>query len=59
MESALYDYSYENYTDTDPPVAPCDRESENYVGSQLSIIYYFMFLFSLFGNVLVLVIIHR
>ncbi|XP_044196402.1 C-C chemokine receptor type 1-like, partial [Thunnus albacares] len=37
----------------------CNRDSDNLLGAQLSTIYYFMFLFSLFGNGLVLVIIHR
>ena len=55
--SLLYDYIYE--VDDEPLVAPCSRDDENLLGAQLSTIYYFMFLFSLFGNGLVLVIIHR
>ncbi|XP_070709202.1 C-C chemokine receptor type 3-like [Pempheris klunzingeri] len=40
------------------PVTPCDLETYN-LGAQLSPLFYFMFLFSVFGNGLVLVIIHR
>ncbi|XP_051910150.1 C-C chemokine receptor type 3-like isoform X2 [Hippocampus zosterae] len=60
MEATTYDYDYDNYSD-DPArlVAPCDGDVDNYVGAQLSILYYFMFLFSLFGNGLVLTIIYR
>ncbi|XP_053198340.1 C-C chemokine receptor type 3-like [Scomber japonicus] len=43
----------------DDPVEPCDSDGANYLGAQISFIYYFMFLFSLVGNGLVLVIIHR
>ncbi len=57
MEATTYDYDYtdEPYT----PVEPCDRDSDNNLGAHLSILFYFMFLFSLCGNGLVLVIIHR
>lgn len=58
MESTTFDYDdygYENST----PVSPCDRESDNLLGAHLSIVFYFMFFFSLFGNGLVLVIIYR
>ncbi|XP_040921205.1 C-C chemokine receptor type 3-like [Toxotes jaculatrix] len=57
MESttSYYDYSEDPHT----PIPPCQRDSDNNLGAQLSILYYFMFLFSLFGNGLVLVIIHR
>ncbi|XP_044195862.1 C-C chemokine receptor type 3-like [Thunnus albacares] len=59
MESTTYDYNY-TYDDNDvKPFGPCNRDSDNLLGAQLSTIYYFMFLFSLFGNGLVLVIIHR
>lgn len=46
------DYSYETS-------GPCRQDSANYLGAQLATLFYFMFLFSLFGNGLVLVIIHR
>ncbi|XP_077410790.1 C-C chemokine receptor type 1-like [Vanacampus margaritifer] len=60
METTTYDYDYDNYSD-DPAtfVAPCNRDVDNYVGARLSILYYFMFLFNLFGNGLVLTIIYR
>ncbi|MEQ2213945.1 hypothetical protein XENOCAPTIV_024257 [Xenoophorus captivus] len=40
-------------------VSPCSRDGDNKLGAQLSTLYYFMFVFSLFGNGLVLYIIHR
>ncbi|KAM4718271.1 C-C chemokine receptor type 3-like [Anableps anableps] len=52
-----YDYDYGNLTFK--PVSPCSRDDDNYLGAQLSILYYFMFVFSLFGNGLVLIIIYR
>ncbi|XP_019956963.2 C-C chemokine receptor type 3-like [Paralichthys olivaceus] len=58
MEPA-FDYNYSIYNDSDDDFAPCDRNKDNIFGAQLSILYYFMFLFSLCGNGLVLVIIHR
>ncbi|KAI3354733.1 hypothetical protein L3Q82_004566 [Scortum barcoo] len=56
-----YIYDEYNYNDSDlyTPAPICDRKGDNYLGAQLSFLYYFMFLFSLFGNGLVLVIIHR
>ena len=57
MESTASDYNYDY--DGEKPVEPCSSDGENLLGAQLSTIYYFMFLFSLFGNGLVLVIIHR
>uniref|UniRef100_A0A8C3AJ11 Chemokine (C-C motif) receptor 12b, tandem duplicate 2 n=1 Tax=Cyclopterus lumpus TaxID=8103 RepID=A0A8C3AJ11_CYCLU len=57
MELSTSDYDYSNYSDE--PVPPCSLEAVNYLGAQLSILFYFMFLFSIFGNGLVLVIIHR
>ncbi|XP_041817607.1 C-C chemokine receptor type 3-like [Chelmon rostratus] len=58
METTTYDYS--DYSDEPyTPVTPCNRDSDNNLGAHLSILFYFMFLFSLFGNGLVLVIIHR
>ncbi|XP_061569493.1 C-C chemokine receptor type 1-like [Cololabis saira] len=59
METPLY-YDYDNETDypfTDVP--PCIVEAGNHLGAQLSILYYFMFIFSLLGNGLVLMIINR
>ncbi|TNN43027.1 putative C-C chemokine receptor type 3 [Liparis tanakae] len=60
MELSTYDYDYSNYSD-DPmsPAPPCSLEGVNYLGARLSILFYFMFLFSVFGNGLVLVIIYR
>ncbi|XP_032359876.1 C-C chemokine receptor type 3 [Etheostoma spectabile] len=53
-------YDYYNYSDDPyPPISSCGMENVNYLGAHLSILFYFMFLFSLFGNGLVLVIIHR
>ncbi|XP_044196279.1 C-C chemokine receptor type 1-like [Thunnus albacares] len=49
------EYEYDN----EPLAGLCSSDGENLLGAQLSTIYYFMFLFSLFGNGLVLVIIHR
>ncbi|XP_047468099.1 C-C chemokine receptor type 1-like [Mugil cephalus] len=48
---------YPDYNET--PAVICNRDADNFFGAQLSVIYYFMFVFSLFGNGLVLVIIHR
>ncbi|XP_016531160.1 C-C chemokine receptor type 1-like isoform X1 [Poecilia formosa] len=42
-----------------PGVEPCSRDDDNKLGAYLSYIYYFMFVFSVFTNLLVLVIIHR
>ncbi|XP_053198184.1 C-C chemokine receptor type 1-like [Scomber japonicus] len=58
METTTLDYYYGNYS-YEELVEPCDSEAVNYLGGQISFIYYFMFLFSLVGNGLVLVIIHR
>nr|XP_046227045.1 C-C chemokine receptor type 3-like [Scatophagus argus]XP_046227046.1 C-C chemokine receptor type 3-like [Scatophagus argus] len=57
METTTYDYG--NYSDDDPLVTICERDSDNKLGAHLSILFYFMFLFSLIGNGLVLVIIYR
>lgn len=54
MESTTPDYDY-NFT----MVMPCDPTNDNYFGSQLSVLFYFMFLFSVVGNGLVLLIIYR
>ncbi|XP_014830013.1 PREDICTED: C-C chemokine receptor type 3-like isoform X5 [Poecilia mexicana] len=42
-----------------PAVEPCSRDDDNKLGAYLSYIYYFMFVFSVITNLLVLVIIHR
>ncbi|XP_023121221.1 C-C chemokine receptor type 3-like [Amphiprion ocellaris] len=50
----------EIYADDDNDTSGlCLRDDDNYVGAQLAMLYYFMFVFSLLGNGLVLVIIHR
>ncbi|XP_022068405.1 C-C chemokine receptor type 3-like [Acanthochromis polyacanthus] len=54
MKMEAYDYD-NNYTGT----GLCNRDDDNYVGAQLATLYYFMFVFSILGNGLVLVIIHR
>uniref|UniRef100_A0A3P8SXS6 G-protein coupled receptors family 1 profile domain-containing protein n=1 Tax=Amphiprion percula TaxID=161767 RepID=A0A3P8SXS6_AMPPE len=60
METTTFDYDYSNYSDDGVgPVQPCSRDGDNNLGSQLSVLYYFMFVFSLLGNGLLLVIIHR
>ncbi|XP_029385411.1 C-C chemokine receptor type 3-like [Echeneis naucrates] len=58
MENTTFDYDY-NYSDDPHPVKLCRRDGDNTLGAHLSTIFYFMFLFSVFGNVMVLVIIHR
>ncbi|XP_029955368.1 C-C chemokine receptor type 3-like [Salarias fasciatus] len=58
MENEDYVYDYTNYSNT-APKGPCDREQDNRLGAQLSVLYYFMFVFSFLGNGLVLGIIHR
>ncbi|KAM4534178.1 C-C chemokine receptor type 3-like [Odontesthes bonariensis] len=50
---------YDFGDETDEPVAPCSRDGDNNLGARLSIVYYFMFVFSLFGNGLVIIIIQR
>lgn len=55
METTTWEYGDYNFTE----VPPCDTSSDNLLGSHLSVLFYFMFLFSLCGNGLVLVIIHR
>ncbi|XP_037612841.1 C-C chemokine receptor type 3-like [Sebastes umbrosus] len=57
METTTYDYEYSS--DSFTAAEPCEVERVNYLGAQLSTLYYFMFLFSLFSNGLVLIIIHR
>nr|QZC92275.1 chemokine (C-C motif) receptor 12b [Sebastes schlegelii] len=58
METTTYDYS-DYSADPFTPAESCKVERINYLGAQLSTLYYFMFLFSLFSNGLVLIIIHR
>ncbi|KAF3836185.1 hypothetical protein F7725_028743 [Dissostichus mawsoni] len=53
METTTYYYEYDTLPNSDP-MSLIDS-----LGSHLSILYYFMFLFSLFGNGLVLVIIYQ
>ncbi|XP_022068407.1 C-C chemokine receptor type 3-like [Acanthochromis polyacanthus] len=57
METTTFDYDYDN--SSAEPVTPCSRDGDNNLGAQLSVLYYFMFVFSLLGNGLLLVIIHR
>ncbi|XP_053198185.1 C-C chemokine receptor type 1-like [Scomber japonicus] len=58
MESTTLD-DYDGNDSYEETLVPCDSDGANYLGAQISFIYYFMFLFSLVGNGLVLVIIHR
>ncbi|XP_062297120.1 C-C chemokine receptor type 3-like [Scomber scombrus] len=59
MAKVTTDYNHDNYNESDEKlIEPCDSDSINYLGAQISYIYYFMFLISLVGNGLVLVIIH-
>ncbi|KAG8009311.1 C-C chemokine receptor type 1 [Nibea albiflora] len=58
METTSTEYDYNTYTG-EPPVSPCSFEDSNILGAHLSVLFYFMFLFSVCFNVLVLVIIHR
>lgn len=57
MQTTTLDYG-EIYKD-DPTYEICNRDEDNMLGAYMSILYYFIFFFSVFGNVLVLVIIHR
>ncbi|TNM96145.1 hypothetical protein fugu_015806, partial [Takifugu bimaculatus] len=60
MENATFTYDYYDYNDTNStPVSPCSRQDDNLLGARLSILFYFMFLFSFGGNWLVLVVLHR
>ncbi|KAM4718267.1 C-C chemokine receptor type 3-like [Anableps anableps] len=49
---------YDNGTSTEG-IKPCSRDGDNSLGANLSYLYYFMFLFSVVTNMMVLVIIHR
>ncbi|KAK2858583.1 hypothetical protein Q5P01_003203 [Channa striata] len=57
METTTFYYDYSEISFQ--PVYPCSREDDNYLGAQLSFLYYFMFVFSVIGNGLVLFIIYR
>ncbi|KAM6971538.1 C-C chemokine receptor type 3-like [Tautogolabrus adspersus] len=57
MASTTIDYANEYGEST--PVEPCDRTDDNIFGGYLSVLYYFIFFFSVSGNMLVLVIIYR
>ncbi|XP_068455444.1 C-C chemokine receptor type 1-like [Clinocottus analis] len=63
MKMALtttYDYDYINYSkDPKSPVSVYDFHGVNNLEAKLSTLFYFMFLFSVCGNALVLVIIYR
>ncbi|XP_019124177.2 C-C chemokine receptor type 3 [Larimichthys crocea] len=59
METTTSEYGDYGYNDTSTHAPTCDYEKSNNVGAHLSILFYFMFLFSVCFNVLVLVIIHR
>ncbi|XP_012715037.3 C-C chemokine receptor type 5 [Fundulus heteroclitus] len=50
---------YSSKNTTDKEVGPCNREGDNSVGAHLSVLYYFMFVFSAVINVLVLAILRR
>ncbi|XP_054893932.1 C-C chemokine receptor type 3-like [Poeciliopsis prolifica] len=51
--------SYITSNTSEKPVGPCSRDDDNKLGANLSYIYYFMFVFSVITNLLVLVIILR
>ncbi|KAM4543659.1 C-C chemokine receptor type 3-like [Fundulus diaphanus] len=50
---------YSSNNTTDEVFEPCNRDDDNSLGAYMSILYYFMFVFSVFTNVLVLVILSR
>lgn len=52
-------YNYDDLESSSTPASLCSVDNVNKLGAQLSILYYFMFLFSLCGNGLLLFIIHR
>ncbi|XP_071401660.1 C-C chemokine receptor type 3-like [Centroberyx affinis] len=54
-----YDYGFYTGEYDEKPVRPCPRDGDNYLGAQLSCLYFLMTLLSLFGNGLVLAIIYR
>ncbi|KAK0148502.1 C-C chemokine receptor type 3 [Merluccius polli] len=56
----FYDlYSLDTIDYNPGPVPVCERKDDNYLGAQLSVFYFIMFVLSLVGNGLVLVIIYR
>lgn len=55
METPTYEY----YDSTGLLAEPCMRVSDNILGAQLSILSYFMFVFNLTVNGIVLIIIYR
>lgn len=55
METPTYEY----YESTGLLAEPCMRVSDNILGAQLSILSYFMFVFNLTVNGIVLIIIYR
>ncbi|XP_035981681.1 C-C chemokine receptor type 3-like [Fundulus heteroclitus] len=55
MTTSGYSYNNTTYEEREP----CTRDGDNSLGSHLSILYYFMFVFSVVTNVLVLVILRR
>ncbi|CAG5895708.1 unnamed protein product [Menidia menidia] len=59
METTTPDYYEYGTFSEDLLISPCSRDRDNNLGARLSIIYYFMFVFSLFGNGLVIIIIQR
>lgn len=54
METTTSDYDY-NFT----AIQPCNPDNNNLFGARLAVLFYFMFLFSVLGNGLVLVIIYK
>ena len=54
-----YDLQDDNSSDDDAEEQWCDRSGDNHLGAQLSHLYLIMFVLSLLGNGLVLVIIYR
>ncbi|XP_008436713.1 C-C chemokine receptor type 3-like [Poecilia reticulata] len=49
-----------DYSDlSSEPKEPCNHDSSNLLGAHISVLYYFLFAFSLLGNGLVLIIIYR
>ena len=57
----FYEWIYSLNTDdySAGPVHMCERKEDNSLGARLSVLYFVMFVLSLIGNGLVLVIIYR
>ncbi|XP_043960570.1 C-C chemokine receptor type 1-like [Gambusia affinis] len=51
--------SFDFWNFAEEPIELCRRDDDNKLGANLSYIYYFMFVFSVFTNLLVVVIIYR